>query len=335
MKYVYFLLQSEFLRRLCLCFIPYLWIYDTKVSFRELFKSLNNFSKKSSNKYKSLKSVFEIYYIYEKVDNNKCSSLKTDTKWAYREAYVKFCSLSLNMQSVLRESRRIEEYLENIFIQDTTHENIVKVLDKESENIVKNFNICKVALDDIRKYIVNLKPKEISSNVLNFPTFKTDVGIHKTNILLGVTDFRPDWSDEVFVGTSDVKTEETEIIDSEEVAKSPCSKLLINELKIALQNKAKEWKERERLALKNKNIDLGDVEEILSDTETVDSDENDKEISSLFKQENTDVLTLENMKACEFRPIVTSESLLAKQIASVSASWGLHAEEYFIEDDSE
>lgn len=327
MKYVYLLLQSEFLRQLSLCFIPALWICNTDVLLRNTFTLLAHFSQRCSKRHQQLKSIFEIYYTFEKTDADEAK--KVDAKWIYREAYVKLCSLSFNLQTVLRDSRHMEEFLEETRVANPNHDDVVHRLDIMSKQIGHDYERCNTVLEDLRKYVTSLKPKTPSSVVIIPSAVQPDPSV-KTNVLLGVTDFSPSGPDEVFVGVSDDKVTETEIVDLEDAMKPACSKLLISELKVALQSKAKEWKERERIALKNKHLDADDEEvaEICAKENVSGNDDSGDEVNVARKLK----FSSEDADQYKFKPILTTESSFAKQIAKASESWDLKAEEFFDDD---
>lgn len=327
MKYIYLLLQSEFLRQLSLCFIPALWTCNTKILLQNTFSLLSHFSQRCSKRHQQLKSIFLIYYTFEKSDTENLSK-KPGFKWIYKEAYVKLCSLSFNLQTVLRGSRNMEEFLEETRASNPNHDDVVHQLDIMSEQIVRDYERCKTVLEDLRKYVTSLKPKAPGS-VITLPAVQLNTDT-KINILLGVTDFNPSGPDEVFVGVSEDQMMEAETAPLEETIKNPCSKLLISELKVALQSKAKEWKEREKIALKNKNIDTDDEEVAEICAKKILDDSGDE----LNQHRKRKLSYDDEISQYKFKPIPTAESSFAKQIAETSASWGLEAEEFFVHDEN-
>lgn len=329
MKYIYLLLQSEFLRQLSLCFIPALWTCNTKILLQNTFSLLSHFSQRCSKRHQQLKSIFLVYYTFEKSDNENLLK-KPGFKWIYKEAYVKLCSLSFNLQTVLRDSRHMEEFLEETRACNPNHDNVVHQLDIMSEQIVRDYERCKTVLEDVRKYITSLKPKAPGSVVITPPAVQPNTD-NKTNILLGVTDFNPSGPDEVFVGVSEDQMMEAETAPLEETIENPCSKLLISELKVALQSKAKEWKEREKIALKNKNIDTDDEEVAEICAKKILDDRGDELNQHRKRKFSCD----DDVSQYKFKPIPTAESSFAKQIAETSASWSLEVEEFFVHEEND
>lgn len=329
MKYSYFLLQSEFLRRLCLTLVPTLLDCFSGTSTPQLFERLTATTCVCSLLCQRLKSHFEIHYLFEK-RSHESRIRETNTNWAYREAYVKLCSLSFNLQSVLRESRCLEQILEDVDLQDTDYDRVVTSLDVGAQQIDREFGKCHAAFADFRKYVISLQPKysqklqatkaELSSSIPE---------ANKTNIMVGKSDFRPQWPDEVFVGMSsagDVQSAELNDIQSETVS-NPCARLLISELKIALRDKAEEWRKREKEALRNQDIE---------------EESQYKEELPIVKQRTVD-------SCCRRPPLMIvvapdnrdsghlTESSLAKQIAAASVSWQIREEQHFSigDDDSD
>lgn len=329
MKYTYFLLQSEFLRRVCLCLIPSLQMFYSEASISQLFKRLTVTTNVCSQLCQNLKSHFEMHYLFEK-RSHESRVRETNMNWAYREAYVKVCSLSFNLQSVLRESRRLEQLLEDTNLQDADYDRIVTLLDVGAQHIDRDYAKCQSALDDFRKYVSSLHPRRDQESPVTATELPSSVPqAKKTSVLVGKSDFRPQWPDEVFVGvSSEVDVEPTEKDDVQsEGAGNPCAKLLIGELKMALRDKAEEWKKREKEALRNKNAK--------------EESESEEELP-VIKQH-----TAENRRHRAPPTIVVApigqdfnhltESSLAKQIAAASVSWQMREEQHFSfgDDDSD
>ncbi len=324
MRYVFLLLLSEFFRHLCLCLIPSLHASGDKIHIVWIFDFLLSLKDKCSNLRISLKSVFDFYYVYER-SHQANQPPKVNVEWLHKGAYLKLCSVSLSLQNVLRRSRNLEETLENLRSQESKHDDVVNILDLKSNEIRKSYDLCKPIIDDFCRYVANLKPKSTQQNKVTTPI--VPVSVDKTRVLLGVSDFSPQWPDEVFVAISEEKTTDVWVADSEDVVCNQAPKLLLNELKLALRDKAKEWKERERIALKNKNMDE-DFEEN-SGNDTTDLSDSESETSSsarsIFIEPRNPLLTTN----------FNSESSFAKQIAAASASWGLQSEEFFDKSDDE
>lgn len=329
MKYSYFLLQSEFLRRLCLCLVPSLQDYSCEASIPQLFERLTATTTVCSQLCQRLKSHFETHYVYER-RSHESRVRETNTNWAYREAYVKLCSLSFNLQSVLRESRRLEQILEDVNLQDDDYDRIVTSLDCGAHRIDSEYGKCYSALDDFRKYVISLHPKRDQELQVTATELSSSMPeANKTTIVVGKTDFRPQWPDEVFVGMSsegNVQPTELNDVQSEGVG-NPCAKLLINELKMALRDKAEEWKKREKEALRNK-----DVKEESESEEELPIIKEPKAESRRRRPPPTIVVAPVSRDLSHL-----TESSLAKQIAAASVSWQMRDEQHFSfgDDDSD
>lgn len=318
-KYVFILLQSEFLRQLCLCFTTSLWTRNCYKSINDVFRRLVDFNSKYTRLYTNLKSAFDVHYLHKSLPReNRRDDI--DSNWLYAEAYLKLCSVSSNLRSVLSESRSLEEYLEQIKISNNVSNDAVNLLDRRSDEILAKYVQCAPVIDDFCKCIARLRPKQCERIEPTSPLVENHTTTNQKSILLGVTDFSPNGPDEVFVGVSEsIKQTDERDTDVADVVTQTCSKLLINELKVALKDKAKEWKERERAALQRKNEDCCDAE-MLDDFETNDDEIPSRKERKRVHFEPTDIPS---------NAIPVTESSFAKQIAAVSASWGLQEEEFF------
>ncbi|XP_065199857.1 vezatin-like [Planococcus citri] len=332
MKYIYLLLQSEFLKRLCLNMNPSLCV--NRINKDKLLHLVETVSVNYAQLHSQIKDVFHIFYILEKPDERKTT---TNADWIYKEAYVKICSVSQNLQTLLRKSRHIEEYLENTRIQNNDHDNVISTLDAFSEELVEHYERSKSVIDDFYNYVLRQKPKTSNDiNPTSISTTEETKDIHRIAVPVGKSDFNPSCPDEVFIGVSsqEKKTEE-ENADEDYTVSKKCSKLLISELKLALKDKAQEWKERERVALQSKN--LVDEEESESDEEDVSScDElddlkiNKKEFFELDSESSENELSTNVNLPMNGFPMGAT---FAEKIAFASSKWGLKSEEFV--DDSE
>lgn len=334
MKYVYLLLQSEFLKRLCLNFNPSLWI--RRFAGNDLFNLISNVKMIHAQQYSHIKEVFLIYYTFQKPELRKAPP---NADWIYKEAYIKICSVSLNLQTVLKNSRNIEEFLENTRVTNHDYDNVISKLDNISEQLVNDYEYSKTVLEDFRKYVLHLKPKDTNKTSAAVPSNTELENTNKAAIFVGASDFRPPCPDEIFIGVSTQEKQiEAENLDDDFVVKNKCSKLLISELKLALQDKAQEWKERERIALKNQNLDddLSAEDERKTMDDEMRKDEkkymNSKKVRTRFISESSDDESSED----DVRPkamIFPTGATFAEKIAQASSQWALETQDYTISDD--
>ena len=326
MKYIYLLLQSEFLKRLCLNMNPSLSI--ERINKDELFHFVTTISARCACLYSQIKDVFQFFYILEKRDERKTTS---NVDWIYKEAYVKICSVSHNLQTLLKESRQIEEYLENTRLQNNDHSKVISVLDAFCENLLLQYENCKPVVEDFKNYVSRQKPKPSSDTNSTVSVSNEAEATDKTILIVGKSDFHPSCPDEVFIGvsTQEKKTDE-EIPDEDYIVTKKCSKLLISELKLALKDKAQEWKERERVALQNKNL-TDENEHHSSETESSSDEElsntvRSKRIIERASSESSNDESDGNVKQL-LRGFPTGNTF-AEKIAFASSKWGLKSDEF-------
>lgn len=333
MKYIYLLLQSEFLKRLCLNMNPSLCM--NCINKDELFDSMKTISGNCAQLYSQIKYVFHIFYVLENPHERKTAP---NADWIYKEAYVKICSVSHNLQTLLKKSRQIEEYLEKTRLQDDSHDGVISTLDTFSADLVGDYERSKSVIEDFYNYVLRQKPKTTSDISPTTSTNEESKSIDKIIIPVGKSDFNPSCPDEVFIGVSsqEKKTEE-ENQDEEFIVTKKCSKLLISELKLALKDKAQEWKERERVALQNKNLLDDDDNESIED-ETSSSDElndfEEKRKRIVRSSSDSDGDESDTDKKLRIRALPIGATF-AEKIAFASSKWGLKSEEVLGDSESD
>ncbi|GLH05082.1 Uncharacterized protein GBIM_10699 [Gryllus bimaculatus] len=265
LHHVFLLLQSEFLRRLALCFCPELWRWQSLKQVKNVMQTVCNVTKTASHIHSNLIKEYQIFYSYgtcEKIQDNalllpiqKSDFFKTtDLQDAIRSA-------SLHLQVLLLNTRTLEERLE---IKEQTvqeNEDLEDVITHLS-SIIQELDACRSCCEEgiiqIKKLttLEALPEPEGSERIID----KIDSSDAPLKVVqVGYTDLDPQVEDEVFeaVITEDIDSESTvsyneDVIKNEQMQYEKAkqlSKKMMQELKSVLVIKAQKWKEREAKAL--------------------------------------------------------------------------------------
>lgn len=264
LHHMYLLLQSEFLRRLALCFCPPLWKRDSLKQIRNVMHIVLDVTENSSKICSNLIQEYNAFYSYGISNQTQQSNLlpsflksefsyTTDTKVAVRSA-------CLHLRTLLQNTRALEEKLET---EDNLGENFEEILSHFSL-IIHELEVCRSCCEEgmvqIRKLItpkeerVTFTEKSVDSIITSNEEVK--------QIFVGHTDLDPQVEDEVFEAVINDTESGTSYLCDEisndeqmqyEIAKQ-LSKKMMQELKSVLAIKAEKWKEREAKVLLAKKI---------------------------------------------------------------------------------
>ncbi|XP_023714419.1 uncharacterized protein LOC111868200 isoform X2 [Cryptotermes secundus] len=283
---VYVLLQSEFLRRLALCFLMKFWknmgqnilpvstlVIDVSAKCSECFSNLNQ-----DYKYFSCYGLNAINEYYSKIPKRN--------SWRYYGAYVGIHSARLHLQGMLHRTKEMEELLETqtdeteVADIDTLSKNVTNVL----TDVITEICSCKSCLEVAVNQLTILNQPAIPHSTPKTSDLLTENSSKQTQepIEVGFTDLDPQVEDEVFEAVishdnlgsgSEDEGDSSVTLDAIDQVKrqmtKECSARMLLELKTVLVHKSQEWEKREAKALKNKvlrsarmaNIeDRGDVE---------------------------------------------------------------------------
>jgi hypothetical protein len=267
LHHVYCLLQSEFLRRLALCFVVKFW-KDVGQNILSVLTIINEVS----NKYHELLSILnQDYKFFSGYGLNAVNDtyIKTPTKrnsWRYFGAYVGIHSACLHLQGMLHRAKEMEELIQvqsdenEVADNSTLSRNVTGVL----TDIVTEINSCKSCLEVAISELVN-KPPTPHSTLEICDSLTKNVSEEKQKpVVVGVTDLDPQIEDEVFealishdnllIGCEDDDDDcyfvSMDATDEVRRTEKECSDRMLLELKTVLVHKAHEWEKREAKALK-------------------------------------------------------------------------------------
>lgn len=264
---MYCLLQSEFLRRLALCFVVKFW----KDGGQNILPVLTIVNEVSNKYHEFLRILNQDYKFFSGYGLNAVNDtyIKTPTKrnsWRYFGAYVGIHSACLHLQGMLHRAKEVEELIQvqsdenEVADNSTLSRNVTEVL----TDIVTEINSCKSCLEVAISELVN-KPPTPHLTSENCDSLRKNVSEQKQKpVVVGVTDLEPQIEDEVFeaiisqdnllTGCEDdddgffVSMDATDEVRRR--TEKECSDRMLLELKTVLVHKAHEWEKREARALK-------------------------------------------------------------------------------------
>lgn len=272
---VYILVQSEFLRRLAVCFCPHLWNESTPLAIvnysQTQFPVILNWScdilKTISQEQRFFKSVVECK------DLANVQKLPAASVWDFSDVYVSVRSANIHFQSLLIQLQGLQDILENGGCEQTKeNKEFLNTIAGILNNINKDINSGQLCIDTSLVQILKMSnahspPSKISHPELGSSTFEDPDGCGDTTTV-------PPPQDEVFeltvpmeqISTSDEEewndiTMESALMKKKE---KETSKKVLLELKTVLVKKAEEWKEREKRALESKGIPYTPPEQVKS-----------------------------------------------------------------------
>lgn len=278
----YLLLQSEFLRRLILTFHPELRAETSRVNteiLSALLEDISTLTKQLDTEYR----IFSTYGIPRRSPSSEPPVSGTPKKLKYDDLFVSVHSTKLHLQNILYRTHAVEEYLETRENLDVDSELSMPDLQTALNDILKELDMCKSCCERGISFLGSLNNPEESKNLEEdevCPSRNRCENEDIKQIHVGKTDLDPDVEDEVFeaISTADYFDDVSDLYDSivcsktEKQQQKNCSKLMLDELKSILVDKAKEWKEREEKALKNKRAREGLCEAGISLQETESAD---------------------------------------------------------------
>ncbi|KDR15859.1 vezatin-like isoform X3 [Zootermopsis nevadensis] len=285
---VYVLLQSEFLRRLALCFLVKLW-KDARQNILPVFTLVSDVSAKFSEYLSNLNQDYKFFSCYglSAVDD---TSLKMPKRkpWRYFNAYVGIHSARLHLQGMLHRTKEIEELLETHTDETEAAENntLSQNLKNALTDIVTELHSCTSCLQvAISQFSVLNQPSAQYSAIKASEILNHNKSEEKQKpIVVGFTDLDPQIEDEVFeavishgnTGFDDDDDGNLMSLNAADRIKcqleKECSDRMLLELKTVLIHKAHEWEEREAKALRKKGIQSAEKADI-EDRVTVESSE--------------------------------------------------------------
>ncbi|XP_069694622.1 vezatin [Periplaneta americana] len=277
---IYLHLQSEFLRRLALCFLMTLWKNPAQ-KITEVVTVINKLSADFDRCIITLNDDYKFFSCYGLKMECNCSHLrapKTNT-WTYYGPYVGTHSALLHLQGMLQRTKEVEEMLVNEI--DRCEEmdsdalkyyiaNITNVLTDIATEIDSCKSCIEVAINQLTVLNQKVTPAEAIQS-LEVPVYENNENASGTRkpIPVGFTDLDPQLEDEIFeaifshdnVGADfDGDDTETSVVEKEKrQIEKEYSERVLSELKSVLVFKAQEWEQREAKALKKF---VGDIKKL-------------------------------------------------------------------------
>lgn len=253
-KYIYFLLQSEFLKLSALCFCPVLWTPNSSSQMNHLIETIDEIEKVYSNSYDVLYDEYNIYSLFKNNNMKQDKHPGKDTNTS--DLKLKIHSIRQFLQNMMVHVKFMEDSIE-----DNTSTYYTDNINSTLNVLVKEVNIFNELISKLQIYCLR-KCNDDKKDKVNL-----------TNDHIEVVDYTeketidPDkeiCKDELFLGISE---EVTEVVDNkccdEDVFDKSNNHNLMLELKVALKNKQEEWKQREDKLMEKHPLfnDLSEEEE--------------------------------------------------------------------------
>ncbi|XP_066996996.2 vezatin isoform X2 [Anabrus simplex] len=267
LHHIYLLLQSEFLRRLGLCFLPRLWKEDNFGQIESVMKSVHFLTDVCLTVASNLTREYNVFYSYgvgDGAQKKRPLPISEHKHFAYADTYVAVHSAGLHLQAMLLRIRGMEQSLESEIELESPA--ITKDLLSKMEDIMQELDLCKSCCDEC---VSQLSKMETSSKIIekqpHIDSAKAacnSAASISEPVLVGYTDLDPKVEDEVYeaeiYNENDDRNVDHDYFDYVKISKEDrerekqLSKRMLQELKSVLVDRAQEWKEREAKALENK-----------------------------------------------------------------------------------
>lgn len=260
----FILLQSEYLRRLALCYCPDIWCKSTSLDIlsysQNIFPDIIGWSSEFHRTLIMEQKLFRT--VMESKEKFTQSRIPSSSGWDYSDVYISVRSASVHFQSLLLQTQSLQDILETKHADQTKNNvdfmnSIAQILNEISKEVHAGKACIDGSLVQIFKMIsgtesaANLsEPKEISSpelisgecvdTICNEPVEDEVFELMIPYEELNQSD--DDWDD---IPPKD---------HSGKNEKADTSEKVLQELKTVLVKKAEEWKAREQKAMESKGI---------------------------------------------------------------------------------
>lgn len=305
-KYVYFLLQSEFLKLTVLCFCPVLWIKDSCLHINHLIKIVGGFEQIYSDSFNILYEEYNLYLLFKNNNIEHSKPVPSISANSISDLKSKVYSVRHFLQNMMVHVRFMEDSIEN------SSESCISDLTSTLDVLVKEVCVFNEFISNLQ---INILKTSNKSHTKHNPMLSNELCDDKNDYTATEMNQTSDsiCEDELFVGISEelgVESADCKALDKEIFDKSN-NRDLILELKVALENKQVEWKIREEKLLEKHPhlIDSSDYEEI---NEISQQDKNANKIRKVVLD-----LPLDEGKAIMQLP----NTSFANEIAMIACKW--------------
>ncbi|KAI5704207.1 hypothetical protein M8J75_002994 [Diaphorina citri] len=288
-KYIYFLLLSEFLSRLILCFCPYtssspLHPVSPPRYIASLFRLINKTSAIYTEQYSSLENLFNVVTIHKTQEQpGPGSYLVSNPRSAdrkYEELVKTIHCIETYLLFLLTQYKHMETNIgtyqhsdciinDNVILNDiySTH---TSIRSNQLTSLLYNIDCLNIQLSQCVSTDDTKPGDNVAYNIgggnVDPPTTAVQVGFSDFNVA--------NVRDEIFLGIAGVPVSgnvldggggDRAFLDEDQVNyyefERQFSTTVLNELKLKLKDKQVEWKRREKLALEMKDMeDFSDLE---------------------------------------------------------------------------
>lgn len=301
-RYTYFLLQSELLKQLSLCFCPILWKPDSCSQINHLIDTIQNIEKMYSNSYSVLLEEYNIYFLFKNnyIELNKQPC--TDT-YINSDLKMKVYTVRQSLQAMMVHIKYMDDLIHN------SQKNCIDNLNNTLDILVKESNVFNELISALKIYILKSSQDDKKNKIL----FSSIEDVKSTEVVESINDNNV-CEDELFIGVSEEPIVEADNTFCDEVIfdKSNNYNLML-ELNMALKNKQTEWNIRERKLLEKHQI----IESIIN----TNSNEEHNPYTNKIRKEPIDLPPNQN-------DIIQPNNDFANEIAMIACKWNTPMESF-------
>lgn len=232
-KYTFFLLQSECLKQLTLCFSPIIWTSKSYLQINKLIKNMKNVEKMYLDYYNVLSEEYNIFSLFKNKNINYSSQIN-DNNNINSDLKLKIYNLRSNLQNIVVLVRFLEDSIESSCYSINDLNSKLDILLKETNHFSELISTLQIYILKRNNNIKNNTPMLINC----IKEINNDIEMNKSTDVV--------CEDQLFFGISEEYTEKmVNTIPDENIFDISNNRNFMSELKIALKDKQNEWKKRE------------------------------------------------------------------------------------------
>lgn len=319
-KYLYFLLQSEFLKQVALCLCPILWTSNSSLQINHLIETVGKFEKVYLDAHNVLIEEYNQYLLFK---NNNIDKNKLISDNSANDSNIDLKSKMYNvrhfLQNMMVHMRFMEDSIEN------SSESCIDDITSTLNVLIKEINIFNEYVSNLQIFILkstnNIHKINKTVSTDNHYNEEIDHIVTNTNDPIKCV-----CEDELFFGISEelgIEPANSKILDEELFDKSNNHELML-ELKVALKDKQAEWKHRE-CKLLEKHPHLNVLSDEIENNEKPQPDE----YTNKIRKTTLDFPSTENF------PMQLPNTDFANEIAMIACKWNTNIQSFGDDSDSD
>lgn len=319
-KYLYFLLQSEFLKQAALCLCPILWTFNSHLQINHLIETVAKFEEVYLDAHNVLLGEYNQSLLFKNNNIEQSKSIPGDsTTHSNLDLKSKMYNVRHFLQNMMVHMRFMEDSIEN------SSESYINDITSTLNVLIKEINTFNEYVSNLQIYIL----KTTNNNHKINKTVSTDNHYNEEidHIVTNTNEpIKRVCEDELFFGVSEelgIEPADSKILNEEIFDKSNNHELML-ELKVALKDKQAEWKHRE-CKLLEKHPHLNVLSEEIENNEKPQPDE----YTNKIRKTTLDFPPNENF------PMQLPNTGFANEIAMIACKWNTNIQSFGDDSDSD